>query len=280
MEETTFIKFLELSSYTNTNMLHKILERMDLQLFEESDSHTYTLSGTNFVLDFSNLDINLYFIEEEYNNKYQYVIQYLKSTLENKNYKLFYLFLKYFCAYDKDNKNKDNSNGGKGKGKDNKDKNNTITIIKKKIKVINNLYYCKCIEEGNYCKVLTYNECYKINNYNIFIHGEDRNIENIKYIEFIGNLDIDYNYNDNYIIFYLDNNKLYGNDKLYDNNSNKDGDTVINNSNINKLEVKIDNNLNVYFNNKYMLDISFAVKKGMSWNDILESKDIFFRNYK
>lgn len=106
--------------YLNKNDIFKGISKL-LNITYFAYNETITISSDFFVIDIENEKINLQFIKEEYNLIYKYTIKYLEYANKNKDYLLFYNFLRALMYKE-------------------------ICKIKSLKFLSNGLYYCKCLD--------------------------------------------------------------------------------------------------------------------------------------
>lgn len=136
-------KILEYGRITRKEALVKISDCLDLEFYYEQDTGLCTLSTEAFVLDISETDCNLIFVDEVLNTKFEYIQNYLSNFLHKKH--IFLYILKYIIACTKKNSNY------KGQG----------SLEKHKC-------LCSCIFTDNYCRTYNFENLPK--NFNIFTH--------------------------------------------------------------------------------------------------------------
>lgn len=91
---------LEASQWLNFSPIKLICNILNLQLIEEG--HTLTICSDIFVIDIntSNNQVNVLFVDENFNNISEYLNEYFAICLNRKNFLLFYVLLKHFLKYE------------------------------------------------------------------------------------------------------------------------------------------------------------------------------------
>ncbi|ELA41989.1 uncharacterized protein VICG_01006 [Vittaforma corneae ATCC 50505] len=152
LREQALVKILEYGKMPMREALTQVCIFLGVEFYYEQENGLFTLSTESFVLDISNSECNLIFVEDLLNSKLGYIQLYISHFLSRKH--IFYYLLKYLISCTRNTHSSFGYNAGIGP---------EASLEKHKC-------ICSCIFTDHYCQSFNLNTVSE--GFNIFTHSK------------------------------------------------------------------------------------------------------------